>query len=266
MLWSWPKVITGSRSSEPENRVNLGLEGHTALVLGASSGLGLASAEALREEGARVVMFARREGLLRRQADRLEATAVTGDLYRDEDLRRAVDAAVERYGGLDILVLNGGGPPPGTAVEVSGESMQQAVDLLLRPIVVLVHAALPYLRNSGQGRIISISSISAREPIPNLVLSNAIRPGVWGYLKTLANELAGDAITVNSVAPGRIATARMKELYGGEPPQTELDMIPIGRLGTPRELGDIVCLLASKQASYVTGASIPVDGGLAQSL
>ncbi|HYN69175.1 MAG TPA: SDR family oxidoreductase [Candidatus Eisenbacteria bacterium] len=246
--------------------MNLGLDGRTALVLGASSGLGLASAQALREEGANVVMFARREGLLRQEAGRLDATAVAGDLSRHADLHRAVDVAVRMHGGLDVIVLNGGGPPPGTASQVADDTIQGAVDLLLRPIVALVSAALPHLRKSGQGRVISISSISAREPIPGLALSNAIRPGVWGYLKTLAGELAGDAITVNSVGPGRIATARMNELYGGEPPQAELDAIPLGRLGTPRELGDVVCFLASRQASYITGAMIRVDGGLSKSL
>lgn len=246
--------------------MNLGLKARTALVLGASSGLGLASAEALREEGANIVMFARREDLLRQHGHRLDATAVVGDLHHHADLLRAVDTAVKTHGGLDILVLNGGGPPAGTAWEISDDAIQRAVDLLLRPMVALIDAALPHLRSSGQGRIISISSISAREPIPNLALSNAIRPGVWGYLKTLAGELAKYAITVNSVGPGRIATARMTELYGGEPPKAELDAIPAGRLGTPRELGDMVCFLASRQASYLNGATIPIDGGLSRSL
>lgn len=135
--------------------MNLGLEGRTALVLGASSGLGLASAESLREEGARVVMFARREDVLRQEADRLEATAVAGDLYRHEDLHRAVDAAVETYGGLDILVVNGGGPPPGTAVEVSEDSIQRAVDLLLRPIVALIpcRPATPAQQRAGTSHL-----------------------------------------------------------------------------------------------------------------
>lgn len=246
--------------------MDLGLDGRTALVLGSSSGLGLASAEALRGEGANVVMFARRADLLRDQAARLHATAVVGDLYQRTDLENAVETAVETYGGLDILVLNGGGPQPGTASEVSGDSIQRAVDLLLRPVVTLTNAALPHLRASGRGRIISISSVSVREPIPNLALSNSVRPGVWGYLKTLASELGKDAITVNSVGPGRIATARMSELYGGEPPQSEIEAIPLGRFGAPREVGDVVCFLASKQASYLNGTLIPIDGGSSKSL
>lgn len=160
--------------------VDLGLGGRTALVLGSSSGLGLASAEALREEGANVVMFARREEVLRDQAARLGATAVIGDICERTDIERAVEIAVGIHGGLDVVVLNGGGPQPGKASEISCDSIQRAVDLLLLPVVTLTSAALPYLRASGQGRIISISSVSAREPIPNLALSNSVRPGVWG--------------------------------------------------------------------------------------
>ena len=246
--------------------MDLGLHGRTALVLGASSGLGLASAEALCAEGANVVMFARRYELLAEHAARLGATAVAGDVRRRADLENAISTAVQTHGGLDILVLNGGGPPPGKASEVTDDSVRRAVDLLLRPVVTLTTAALSHLRTSGQGRIIAVLSTSVREPIRNLALSNAIRPGVWGYLKTLASELAEDAITVNAVGPGRIATARTAELYGGEPPKSELDAIPVGRLGAPRELGDVVCFLASRQASYLNGVLVPVDGGLSRSL
>ncbi len=246
--------------------MDFGLDGRTAIVLGASSGLGLASAEALAEEGANVVMFARREELLREQAQRLGATAVVGDVHDHAALEHVAETALTTYGGLDILVLNGGGPPLGGAADVSEDAIQDAVDLLLAPVVALTRAALPHLRSSGQGRIISISSISAVEPVPGLALSNAVRPGVWGYLKTLSDEVARDRITVNSVAPGRIATARMTELYGGEPPQSAADLIPAGRFGEPRELGDVVCFLASKRASYVNGAMIRIDGGLSRSL
>ncbi len=246
--------------------MKLGLEGRTALVMGASSGLGLASARALREEDANVVMLARREALLREEAERIGATAVAGDVHRSPDLQRAVETAVETYGGLDILVLNGGGPPPGTAQDISEESIQEAVSLLLKPVVAAVSAALPHLQASGQGRIISISSVSVREPIDGLALSNAVRPGVWGYLKTLSRELGPAGITVNLVAPGRIATARLAELFGGDPPPAAAEGIPVGRLGQPDELGSVVCFLASARASYVNGVLIPVDGGLSRSL
>ena len=246
--------------------MDLGLRGRTALVLGASSGLGLASAESLREEGVNVVIAARREELLREHADRIDATPAQCDVRDQAALERAVETAVTTHGGLDILVLNSGGPPPGLASEVTDESIQGAVDLLLRPVVALTGAALPHLRASGQGRIISIASTSVIEPIPGLALSNAVRPGVWGYLKTLAGEVARDGITVNAVAPGRIATPRMTQLFGGEPPPGAADDIPVGRFGEPRELGDVVCFLASSRASYVNGALIRIDGGLSRSL
>jgi len=245
--------------------MNLGLQGRTALVTGASSGLGLASAEALREEGANVVMFARREPLLREVAGRIGATPVTGDIRLPGDLEVAVQTALDTFGTLDVVVLNGGGPPLGAAQGLNEESVLDAFELLMRPVVRLVDLALPHLRASGQGRIISISSVSVREPIPNLALSNAIRPGVWGYLKTLSRELGRDAITVNAVAPGQIATARLKEVYGGEPPPAQSEAIPLGRFGEPREVGAIVCFLASAQASYLTGCLIPVDGGVSRS-
>ena len=246
--------------------MDLGLAGRTALVLGASSGLGLASARALREEGAGVVMLARRQMLLSEEAERIGATAVVGDVRRSSDLEAAVRTAVDTHGGLDILVLGGGGPPAGGAADVTEESIQRSVSLLLSPVVAAVNAALPHLRASGQGRIISISSVSVREPVDGLALSNAVRPGVWGYLKTLSRELGPDGITVNLVAPGRIATARLTELFGGDPPPAAADGIPVGRLGRPEELGSVVCFLASARASYLNGVLIPVDGGLSRAL
>jgi 3-oxoacyl-[acyl-carrier protein] reductase len=246
--------------------MNLGLEGRTALVLGASSGLGLASAQALREESANVVMFARRESLLHSEADRIAGTPVVGDIRSPEDLEAAVGASVAAHGGLDIVVLNGGGPPLAAAGDLTDESIVDAFDLLMRPMVRLIGAALPHLRASGQGRIVSISSVSVREPIPGLALSNAIRPGVWGYLKTLSRELGRDAITVNAVAPGSIATARLTDLYGAEPPRAQTDAIPLERFGAPEEVGSVVCFLASARASYVTGCLIPIDGGVSRSL
>jgi 3-oxoacyl-[acyl-carrier protein] reductase len=245
--------------------MNLGLEGRTALVIGASSGLGLASAQALRDEGANVTMFARREELLRDEAARIGGSPVPGGIRRRGDLERAVQSAMSTFGGLDVLVLGGGGPPPGTAEAVSDESALEAFELMLRPVVRLINLALPHLRARRQGRIIGISSISVREPIANLALSNAIRPGVWGYLKTLSRELGPDGVTVNAVAPGLIATARVTELYGPDPPRSAVQDIPVGRFGTPQELAAVVCFLASAQASYVNGCLIPVDGGISRS-
>jgi 3-oxoacyl-[acyl-carrier protein] reductase len=246
--------------------MDLGLRGRTALVCGASGGLGLASAQALAEEGANAVMVARRRDVLEREAARLGATAVPGDIRDPADLERAVDTALGAYGGLDIVVANGGGPPPGPAASIDATQAQAAVELLLLPVVRLVNLALPHLRHSKQARIVLIASISVREPIRNLALSNAVRPGVVGYMKTLATELAPEGITVNSIAPGRIATARTAALYGGEAPPEEVAAVPAGRFGEPREVGDVVAFLCSSRASYLTGTLVPVDGGLSHGL
>jgi 3-oxoacyl-[acyl-carrier protein] reductase len=250
----------------PPASVDLGLEGRTALVCGASSGLGLASAEALAAEGANVALFARRADELERHADRIGGLAVVGDVTVPGDTARAVEATVDSFGGLDILVWNHGGPPPGPATSVTPEAVQQALDLILKPLVRLVQAALPHLERSSGGRVIGITSLAALEPTDHLALSNMLRPAVHGYLKTLANELGPRNITVNCVAPGRIATARLEQLYPGGPSAQQLEEIPLGRWGEPREFGDVVCFFASERARYVSGQTLVVDGGLQKAI
>jgi 3-oxoacyl-[acyl-carrier protein] reductase len=242
--------------------VDLGLKGRTALVCGASSGLALASAEALAEEGANVTMFARRRDVLEREADRIGALAVRGDVTLPRDLERAVSQTIEAFGGLDILVWNSGGPPAGTATEITPDAVEQAVELLLQPAVRLVQLCLPHLERSAGGRIVAITSLAAKEPTQHLALSNMIRPGLTGWLKTLSHELGPRGITVNCVAPGRIATDRLEYLYPGGPSEEQLAEIPLGRWGQPREFGDVVCFLASERARYVSGQTVVVDGGL----
>jgi len=247
--------------------MDLGLRGRTAIVCGASSGLGLACAEALAEEGANVVMFARRRELLEAEAKRLGAVAVAGDVRDAGDIERAVSAAVDGFGGIDVLVPNSGGPPAARADEIDAERVQEAVELLLLPVVRLVTLALPHLLASDQGRIVLISSLAVREPTQHLALTNSVRPGVVGYMKSLANDLGPKGITVNSVGPGRISTDRLRELYGESgPPADEVARIPARRLGEPRELGDLVAFLCSARASYISGTHIPVDGGLYRGL
>jgi 3-oxoacyl-[acyl-carrier protein] reductase len=246
--------------------VDLGLNGRTALVTGASSGLGLASAEALAGEGANVTVLGRRRDLLEREAERIGALAVRGDVTVPRDLERAVEQTIAAFGGLDVLVWNAGGPPAGTGLEVTPESLDQALELMLEPAVRLVHLCLPHLDRSGAGRIVAVTSIAAKEPTRHLALSNTFRPAVSGWLKTLAAELGPRGITVNCVAPGRIATARLEYLYPEGPSEADLADIPLGRWGAPRELGDVVCFLASERAGYVTGQTIVVDGGLQRAL
>jgi 3-oxoacyl-[acyl-carrier protein] reductase len=246
--------------------VDLGLKGRTALVCGASSGLGLASAEALAAEGANVTMFARRRDVLEREADRIGALAVRGDVSLPQDLERVVATTLEAFGGLDILVWNSGGPPAGTGTEVTPDALEQAIESMLMPAVRLVGLCLPHLDRSDGGRIIAITSIAAKEPTAHLALSNTLRPAVTGWLKTLATELGPRGITVNCVAPGRIATPRLEYLYPEGPTEEQLSDIPLRRWGEPREFGDVVCFLTSERARYVSGQTVVVDGGLQKAL
>ena len=246
--------------------MDLGLSGRTAIVCGASSGIGLGIAESLAREGANVVMFARRQELLESEAERVGGLAVAGDVTSAEDLERLVRTAVETYGGIDILVNNSGGPPRATASELDAEKVENAVELLLVSIVRLTGLCLPHLERSPAGRIVTVTSSTVREPIDNLALSNVVRPGIVGWAKSLARELGPKGITVNCIAPGRIDTDRIREVYPDGPSEEDLAAIPLRRLGTTREIGDVVAFLCSERASYVSGTVILVDGALTRGL
>jgi 3-oxoacyl-[acyl-carrier protein] reductase len=246
--------------------MDLGLKGRTAIVCGASSGLGLATAEALAAEGANVTMFARRREVLEREADRIGALAVRGDVTNPRDLRAAVDQTVEAFAGVDIVVWNSGGPPPGPAMAVTPETVEEAVELLLTPLLRLVDLCLPHLVQSAGGRILVFTSTAAKEPSDHLALSNTVRPGVTGWAKSLARELGPQGVTVNCMAPGRIDTARLAQLYPDGPSEADLQSIPLRRWGTPQEFGEVACFLASDRASYVTATTVVVDGGLTRGL
>ena len=197
--------------------MDLGLTGRTAIVCGASSGMGLGISEALRDEGANVAMFARREELLEREAERIGGLAVVGDVTRADDLERLVRTTVDAYGGIDILVNNSGGPPRARAGDLDVEEVEAAVQLLLVSVVRLTGLCLPYLERSGRGRVVNITSSTVREPIDSLALSNVVRPGVIGWAKSLARDVGPKGITVNSIAPGSIDTERIRELHPDGP-------------------------------------------------
>lgn len=246
--------------------MDLGLSGRTAIVCGASSGIGLGIAESLAGEGANVVMFARRPELLEQEARRIGGVPVAGDVTSRDDLERLLTTTVDAYGGIDILVNNSGGPPRSTAAELDAEKVEAAVALLLVSVVRLTGLCLPYLERSTAGRIVNVTSSTVREPIDNLALSNAIRPGVVGWAKSLARELGPKGITVNCLAPGRIDTDRIREVYPDGPSEDDLAAIPLRRLGTTREIGDVVAFLCSERASYVSGTVMLVDGALTRGL
>ncbi|HEX9225571.1 MAG TPA: SDR family oxidoreductase [Arthrobacter sp.] len=253
-----------------------GLRGKNVLVPGASSGIGLAIARALAFEGANVVLAARRGDLVRAEAARLESAVGIGiDLTDGGAPSALVDAAVDAFGPVDVLILNSGGPPPGGAADVSDEQALAAVHQLLLQHMRLTSLVLPGMRERGWGRIVAVGSSGVQQPLPNLALSNIGRAGLAGYLKTLAAEVAKDGVTVNMVLPGRIDTDRVGSLdaaaakrTGRSPEETRAASeasIPAGRYGRPEEFAAVVAFLASGPASYVTGEQIRCDGGLVRS-
>ncbi|NYD43335.1 SDR family oxidoreductase [Nocardioides panaciterrulae] len=253
-----------------------GLRGRTALVPGSTAGLGLASARLLAGEGANVVLAGRRGDLAAAEAARLPSAVGLGvDLTEADAVDRLVGAATERFGGVDVLVLNSGGPRPGGATELTPESAAEALELLLMQQIRLVRALLPGMRERGWGRIVAIGSSGVQAPLEGLALSNTGRGALAGYLKTLAAEVAGDGVTVNMVLPGRITTDRVASLdraradrTGTSPEEVKAAAeasIPARRYGTAEEFASAVVYLASDAASYVTGVQLRVDGGLVRS-
>ena len=262
--------------------MDLGLEGKVALVMAASKGLGRAVATELAREGAHVVISSRDEDTLAQTAAEIkeetgaEVEHHAADITRAGDVRALVSFAAERFGGVDVLVNNTGGPPAGTFDDFDDEGWQAAFELVLLSLIRAVRGVLPLMHERGGGRIVNIASSSIKQPIENLILSNTFRAGIAGLAKSLSIELAPDGILVNTIGPGRIATARSQSMDASRAealgvPVEEVrgqveSQIPLGRYGTPEELARLATFLASPANSYVTGQAILVDGGMVRAL
>jgi 3-oxoacyl-[acyl-carrier protein] reductase len=249
--------------------MDLGLEGKVALVMGASRGIGRGVAAALAREGARVALASRSQERLDAAAAAIgeRAASFVADATDLDRLARLPLEVAEALGSVDILVTNTGGPPPGGALDHGSEEWEAAYRSLVLAPRILAGAVVPGMRDAGWGRIVNVGSTTTIEINPALNLSNAHRMATVGFLKTLAREVAGDGITVNTVATGRFATDRLAEL-GGSLENVEVaarSEVPAGRLGTVEEYGDLVAFLCSQRAAYITGTVIPIDGGLLRS-
>jgi 3-oxoacyl-[acyl-carrier protein] reductase len=254
------------------------LDGKAALVAASSQGLGKAVALELAREGAAVVICARHAGPLERAAVEIrdatgsDVLAIPADVTVPSEIDRLVEQATARFGVPDVLVTNAGGPPPGRFSDLAAEDWQAAVDLTLMSTVRLCNAVVPGMQKRGGGSIVAMTSVSVRQPLPNLMLSNSLRLAVVGMMKTLADELAPDGIRVNVVCPGWTRTARVEQLLKDraernrttveEEAEQITSSIPLGRMGTPEEFGRVVAFLASPAASYVHGVSLLIDGGM----
>lgn len=240
--------------------MDLGLKGKRALVMGASSGIGRAIAQALIHEGARVAICARGEARLNDTAKAIRAeVAIATDLSKPLAGARVVEEVTAQLGGVDILVTNTGGPPAGTFSSITPEAWQTGFQGLWMSAVDAMRAALPAMQRQKWGRILLITSIAAKEPLAGLTVSNGLRAGLLGLAKSMSTELAPDGITINALLPGYTKTERLEEL--GVSDEKLSNQIPARRLGRPEELADLATFLASSRAAYITGQAIAIDGG-----
>jgi 3-oxoacyl-[acyl-carrier protein] reductase len=254
--------------------MDLGLAGLRALVAGGSDGIGAGVARVLAAEGARVAVAARASDRLSSTATDIGAEAIAVDLSTVGGPAQAVSGAVGAFGGLDLLLVNSGGPPAGRFEDLADEDWQRAIDGTLWSSIRLIREALPHLRASSASAVVVILSSSAREPIPSLMTSNVLRPGLAGMIKALVAEIA--PVRINGIAPGRVATARVAGLDARrardagvaveEVERAAIARIPLGRYGDPMEVGRLGAFLLSPAASYVNGAIVPIDGGMVKAL
>ncbi|NQW23619.1 MAG: SDR family oxidoreductase [SAR202 cluster bacterium] len=262
--------------------MDLGLKGRVAIVGGGSKGLGRACADSLAQEGANLVICSRNLGELDRAAEEIRAATgvevltVAADLSQLADIQTLVKRTVDHFGRLDILVNNTGGPPAGRAVETTEEVWLQSIDMALLFFIRMSREAVPHMKKEGWGRIVNILASSVFQPIDNLVTSGVTRLGAVAFAKSLSDEVGRDNILVNNVAPGYLLTDRMMHIFETRSQETGANVedllqahsatIPVGRLGRPEELGDLVTFLSSEKNSYTTGATILVDGGVVRSV
>ena len=248
--------------------MDLGLTGRRAAVAASTAGLGLAVAEALAGEGCSVVISGRDPERLARAAERVPAAVpVVADVSDAAGAEAFVqDARAALGGGIDILVANAGGPPDGDYDSFEPGDYLRALHLNLMSVVAMCHAVTGEMRERRWGRILAITSVTARHPLPGLILSNTARAGTTAFLKTLATQLAPEGVTVNSIQPGLHDTTRLRSVWGDRLPAVVEKRVPAGRLGDPADFGRVAALLCSEWAGYVTGTAIPVDGGMAQGL
>lgn len=262
--------------------MELGLKGKVALVAASSTGIGRACALGLAAEGAAVACCARTAAALEETAREIrrqtgaEVFALPTDLTKPEEIRRLVEAVTARFGRIDILVNNAGGPKPGTFADLTEQDWQEAITLILLSTLRLCGAVIPRMRQQRGGRVINIMSVSIKQPLDNLILSNTLRAGVAGLAKSLANELGRDGILVNTVCPGYTMTDRFLSVHRAAAARQGIPVeeliaarakeVPLGRIGTPEELANLVVFLASERASFITGCTIPVDGGFIRGL
>ncbi|MFM8778733.1 MAG: SDR family oxidoreductase [Acidimicrobiaceae bacterium] len=242
--------------------MDLGLSGRTAAVAGGSAGLGFATAQALANDGVRVVVCGRDEKRATDAAMKIgnSSVGISCDVSSVAGGESFVEQATKILGHIDILILNSGGPPAGTFTSTSVESYDQAFANGLMSMIAMTKLVVPQMQSRKWGRVVAITSIAVRQPIANLILSNTARAGLTGFLKTVSREVAGDGVTVNTVQPGTHDTDRIRQLYGATPDAKALD-IPAGFVGDPKDFGNVVAFLCSESSKFVTGVNLQVDGG-----
>ena len=262
--------------------MDLLLNDKIALVTASSQGIGRAVAVSLAKEGVRLAICSRDERSIRNTADEIRTETgatvlpITADVSKGDDIDRVIKAVVQEFGTIHILVNNAGGPPTGKVTEIPDGEWEKGVQLTLMSMVRLTRAVLPLMEQQQWGRVISMVSLAAKQPIDDLLISSTLRPGILGLSKVLANQYGKFGITVNTVCPGYVLTKRMEELSHSRSAEKNMSYeeylkdsarnIPIGRLGKPEEIGDVVTFLASPKAAYINGANVLVDGGQAKGI